>query len=134
MTSYTRYADDLTFSSNDRRLNHIIPVVSRITQDCGFRVNKKKTRVCRRGGRQLATGIVLNDRLNVPRSIRRNLRAQLHQAREAILRGERPNLDVERIRGLASHIRSVNPQEGIRFIRDVDEIERLVAVGRIQAQ
>jgi retron-type reverse transcriptase len=127
-TTYTRYADDLTISSDDPKLNHIVPVVQRIVEDCGFKVNRAKTRICRRGSRQIIAGVVVNDRPNVPRTLRRNLRAALHQAREGILRGDPGPVDVERLRGLAAHVHAVNPSAGGRFIRDVDEIARLVAV------
>ena len=132
-TDYTRYADDLTFSSDDRRLNHIVPIVQGIIEGCGFRMNRKKTRIYRRGGRQIVAGVIVNDRPNVSRTVRRNLRAEIHQLQEAILRGHRLHVDIERLRGLAAHIRSVNAEEGGKFSRDVvalDNLRRVVMATR----
>ena len=131
--SYTRYADDLCLSGEDGRLNHIVPAVERIIRDSGFRVNKEKLRVYRKGVRQIVAGVVVNDTANVPRPVRRNLRAALHQARRDIMDGTRRGIDVSRMRGLASHIHSVNPKAGACFLRDVNEIERLLVVSSRQA-
>ena len=130
-TDYTRYADDLTFSSEDKRLNHIVPVVHRIVEDCGFRVNRKKTRIYRQGVRQIVAGVVVNERPNVPRTVRRNLRAEIHHLQEAILRGHRLHVNIERLRGLAAHIRAVNTEEGGKFTRDVVALDNLRRVAMV---
>ena len=130
--AFTRYADDLCFSSADRRLCRIIPAATRIIEDSGFRLNREKIRVYRRGVRQIVAGAVVNQKVNVPRPVRRNLRATLHQARRAIMNGTRQGIDVARMRGLASHIHSVNPKAGAFFLREVDEIERLLVVSSQQ--
>jgi len=124
-TSYSRYADDLAFSSDDRHLNHLVPAATRIIRDCGFAVHENKTRVYRRSARQILAGVVVNAKPNVPRTVRRNLRAELHQAREALVRGDVPTTDLRRLRGLAAHIRAVNAVAGVSLLRDVDEVERL---------
>lgn len=79
--NFTRYADDLTFSTNDvRRLEipQLITEVSGIVESEGFKVNSEKTRVLRPSDRQIVTGIVVNDGLNVPRKYINSLRAILH--------------------------------------------------------
>lgn len=126
--AYTRYADDLCISSDDPRLNRVLPAARRVIEDSGFRINRKKLRIYRRGVRQIVAGVVVNDKPNVPRTVRRNLRAELHQTREAIVRGDGRAVDVARLRGLAAHIHSVNPSVGSRLVRDVQEIERLLAM------
>ncbi len=78
---YTRYADDLTFSGTDREvLGKLLGQVRRVVAEEGFRVNEKKTRVMRKGGRQEVTGVVVNDRPTVMRREVRRLRAILHNA------------------------------------------------------
>lgn len=80
---YTRYADDLTFSGGPavaRRVGALQAGVQRIVADEGFAVNPAKTRVRGRGARQLVTGLVVNDRLAVPRDEVDRLRAQLTNA------------------------------------------------------
>ncbi len=129
--AYTRYADDLIFSADDRALNNLIPVAERIIRDCGFRVNARKLRIYRSGSRQWVAGVVVNTRPNVPFEVRHNLRAAIHQAREALLTSADAVVDLPRLRGLASYAHSINPTAGARFLRDVAEVERLSAVHRL---
>ncbi|MCF7983069.1 MAG: reverse transcriptase family protein [Thiohalocapsa sp.] len=79
--NFTRYADDLTFSTNDaNRLDadRLIAKVREVVEGEGFAINDAKTRVLRQSDRQIVTGIVVNDGLNVTRRYLRSLRAILH--------------------------------------------------------
>jgi RNA-directed DNA polymerase len=78
---YSRYADDMTFSTSDLKLNikSVTKHISKIIEDEGFKVNKKKTKVLRKNQPQSVTGILVNDGLNVRRSYIRNIRATLYK-------------------------------------------------------
>jgi retron-type reverse transcriptase len=76
---YTRYADDLIFSSNDPRLPQLIPLLKQVVEEEGYRVNERKLRIMRQSARQLVTGVVTNERPTLPREHRRRLRAALHR-------------------------------------------------------
>jgi retron-type reverse transcriptase len=80
--SYTRYADDITFSfpkDYPRRVRGVIQKTRRILKAHGYELHqKKKLKILRRHHRQLVTGLVVNDRVNLPRKKRRELRAVLH--------------------------------------------------------
>ena len=85
---YTRYADDLTFSlprghRGPPRVGSLLGCVKRVVESEGFRVNEKKTRVARSGGRQTVTGLVVNGTggPRVSRKLRRQLRAAVHNLR-----------------------------------------------------
>jgi retron-type reverse transcriptase len=83
---YTRYADDLTFSLNrvsgEVRANSIIHAVKEIARDEGYALHiHKKLRIARKHDRQLVTGLVVNKKVNLPRSRRRWLRAVEHHAK-----------------------------------------------------
>ncbi|MFH5804996.1 reverse transcriptase family protein [Alienimonas sp. DA493] len=81
---YTRYADDLAFSSAEddgQAVRDLLRRVERIVRRAGFELNARKTRVLRRHQRQMVCGLVVNDRLNLPRKTRRELRAALHRRR-----------------------------------------------------
>lgn len=100
---YTRYADDLTFSfeafgwnaprivpKNLTQLKRHPEVVRRtalrgiaaILEDEGFRIQKKKrVRIQRAHQRQTATGLVVNQQVNLPREVRRRIRAMQHRQR-----------------------------------------------------
>ncbi|NLS97211.1 MAG: RNA-directed DNA polymerase [Planctomycetaceae bacterium] len=80
--AYTRYADDLTFSGDDPdKVKLLITIASRIVRDEGFEINRSKTRVLRKGQRQLVTGVVVNQTAGLSRQERRRLRAAIHQMR-----------------------------------------------------
>ena len=83
--AYTRYADDLTFSfDSDMELpvDVIVNATTRIVGDDGYVVHRrKKLRVMRRHHRQVVTGLVVNERVALPRSTRRWLRAVEHHMR-----------------------------------------------------
>jgi len=126
---YSRYADDITFSSDDADLNSLIPAVDAIVSDCGYRLNRKKTLVMRSGHRQLVTGLVVNRELNAPRELRRNLRAQIHGLKCALLNGaEFDSISFERAKGMAAFIHSVNPDGADGLRHSIKEIESLLSM------
>lgn len=77
---YTRYADDLAFScdSDNHNPKRLIRSVSDIIQAEGFRLNHQKTRVQKPGQRQCLAGLVVNEKLAVPRNIVKQLQAELY--------------------------------------------------------
>ena len=76
---YSRYADDLTFSTNDpKKVDLIMKKVPHFIKEEGFKLNKKKTRVLPYYKRQIVTGIVVNKKLSLPREYIRGIRALLH--------------------------------------------------------
>lgn len=82
--TYSRYADDLTFSLDGdatRRIGFLVHQVKLAVRECGYRLNKRKSRVMRRHQRQQVTGLVINLDVNLPRETRRRLRAVEHQRR-----------------------------------------------------
>jgi retron-type reverse transcriptase len=119
--TYTRYADDLTFSGDlsfGDRVGYVIARVRHIAADEGFVVKESKTRVLRRGGAQVVTGLVVNDRPGVPRPEVRRLRAILHRARfeglDAQNRAGHPNFRAW-LRGKIAYVAMVQPEVGARL-------------------
>jgi RNA-directed DNA polymerase len=79
--TYTRYADDLTFSGNTKDLAlRILATAKHIIEDEHFQVNLEKIRVSPKSARQTVTGFVVNEQLHTPRRIRKTLRAILFNA------------------------------------------------------
>ncbi|MGA2926260.1 MAG: reverse transcriptase family protein [Solirubrobacteraceae bacterium] len=82
--TYTRYADDLTFSGSPALVgaaNRLRATVAVIAREEGFVVNARKSMLTTRAGRQRVCGVVVNERLNVPRDEYDVLKAILHNAR-----------------------------------------------------
>ncbi|MHC4949226.1 MAG: reverse transcriptase family protein, partial [Planctomycetota bacterium] len=79
---YTRYADDLCFSTDGDdggRVGRIITAAAMIAGDEHYRLHRRRKRhVRRRHQQQRVTGLVVNDRVGLPRTTRRRLRAIEH--------------------------------------------------------
>ena len=78
---FTRYADDITFSTNDKsqsNIDDLIKETSSIIESEGFVVNKDKTKILTPEERQVVTGVIINDGINVNRRYVRNLRATIY--------------------------------------------------------
>ncbi len=74
---YTRYADDMTFSGRKIKKSMFNSIV-RIIESEGFKIYPRKTRFLSNKNRQIVTGLVVNNSINVPRKERRKLRAIIH--------------------------------------------------------
>jgi hypothetical protein len=122
--TYSRYADDLTFSGA-RPPYGLARSVEEIAREEGFRVGCDKTRVRGRGTRQLVAGVVVNDRLNVPREEYDRLKAVLHDAvrhgPERANRGAVPDFRAH-LAGRIGWVASLHPQRGERLRERFDAI------------
>ncbi|UWR72698.1 reverse transcriptase domain-containing protein [Phaeobacter inhibens] len=91
--TYTRYADDITISSNRRTFpapigrfanldSHDEFILSdtfqQMIEDNGFRINHTKTRLLGLAFQQEVTGLIVNEKVNVKRKFVRDVRAMLH--------------------------------------------------------
>jgi len=79
--SYTRYADDITFSSMHnvyQEGGEFRTELKRIIEDQSFEINDDKTRLQKKGVRQEVTGITVNDKNNVSKKYVRELRNILY--------------------------------------------------------
>jgi Reverse transcriptase (RNA-dependent DNA polymerase). len=75
---FTRYADDLTFSSNERISENVILQIKELICLNGFNINEKKLHLKSSHRKQTVTGLVVNEKVNVDRKRLRNIRAMLH--------------------------------------------------------
>ena len=87
--TYSRYADDITFSTNQKQFPRALAhqdaneggkwelgteLISRIA-DAGFIINPNKTRMQCRMSRQLVTGLIVNEKVNIRTEYYRRARA-----------------------------------------------------------
>lgn len=80
---FTRYADDMTFSTNANiDISIFLGRAYKIIEEERFTVNEEKTRIMYPWNRQAVTGVIVNDGLNVNRKYIRNIRAILHNCEE----------------------------------------------------
>lgn len=104
---YTRYADDLSFSSpSGERLGLLLRAVRAIVEEEGFRLHPDKTSIQRKGRCQRVTGVVVNQVAGLSRQERRRLRAALHQS------GGNPD---GTLRGKLAYLQGLNPEQRARL-------------------
>lgn len=77
---YSRYADDLTFSSKDWIYPDSISEIAHVARRHSFRINGAKVRRSGRGDRMEVTGFVINHRPQLPRRWRNKARGIFYRA------------------------------------------------------
>jgi RNA-directed DNA polymerase len=77
---YSRYADDLTFSSDREITKSHLEELSTIIISNHFTINPKKTRLNLNHRKQTVTGITVNKKVNVDRKTLKMVRAMLYDA------------------------------------------------------
>ena len=104
--NYSRYADDMTFSSNEKSsLKQILPIITDIIKQEGFSINEEKTRFSCPGSRKVITGVNINsNELKAKKELKRRVRAMIHKS---IIQQEYGQND--KIRGLVAYINSIEP-------------------------
>lgn len=76
--SYSRYADDVTFSGDSAAVWMLKPLTSHLER-LGYELDPKKTNIFRKGRRQSVTGAVVNEKVTLARPLRKKLRAAVHR-------------------------------------------------------
>ncbi len=124
--TYTRYADDLSFSfkSPPEKMGRFLWWVNAILQQEGFSENGPKRRVMRRGLRQRVTGLTVNQQVSIPREDRRRFKAILANCRKHGVASQARGRDdfAGWLRGYAAYVRMVHPELGERWQREVKEL------------
>lgn len=122
--TYSRYCDDMTFSG-DFDFREVKGKAEGFLEAMGMALNRKKTRVSFRGGRQAVTGLVVNERPGVPREYKRRLRQEIYQYRKFGLPGTETDSEKYRARllGKIRYVLSVHPEDAW-FAQAEQELKR----------
>lgn len=122
--SYTRYADDMTFSStNLGRLIGAEKLVRIISSDEGYTINESKTRLMGPGARRVITGLVLSgDGFGLGRQKERTLRAKIHQLINADPSDPDYDAKISHLVGWFAYLRTVDRQRLDRLQRYVSSL------------
>ena len=113
---YTRYADDLTFSCDNRdELHKIYGMIKKIVEDEGFTLNQKKTQFLTPKGHKKVVGVTINDgMLKASKDLKRSVRAMIHYQ---IITGDYTKN--EQIRGYIAYIDSIEKNYKKKIIKYV---------------
>jgi len=127
--SYTRYADDLLFSGDEkfrRSIDRFRIYVAAIAIEEGFEVNHHKTRIMSQSVRQRATGLVLNQHQNICRKDYDQLKAILHNAvrhgPDSQNRTKHPDFR-SHLLGRINYVAQFNPQRAAKLRADFSVIQ-----------
>jgi len=123
--SYTLYADDLTFSTDDpSTIGKLLKSVRSILKAEGFAEHEDKTRVMRRARRQVVTGVVVNQKVSLPRDELRELRAIVHNVGKKGLASQNrenlPNFEAH-LRGRIAFVNMIDPLRARKLWGELDE-------------
>lgn len=92
--NYTRYSDDLTFSG-DFNAQKLKNKVGAFLEELGFNLNYDKVKIIGNNSRQIVTGIIVNQKLNIPVNYRKRIRQEMYYLQKYGLSNvcEHENLD-----------------------------------------
>jgi hypothetical protein len=112
---YSRYADDLTFSSYESkvRVRGLIHATYKIIQDEKLRPNPSKTKVLRKQHKKSVTGITINEKINIDRKWMNTFRGEIYRySKFGTLLEEKEKAKVyNQLKGKFSYLRMVNPEK-----------------------
>ncbi len=122
--TYTRYADDLSFSGlHPANTVQILPVVKKIIEDEGFRVNPKKTRVAGASRAKRITGLVVsNNRFGVGTKKYKIVRSKIYHLTKP---SEQKNTTLlNEVTGWISYLNSVDKPRFRKALKYVEELKK----------
>ena len=117
--TYTRYADDLTFSFNNITRENIVEFkrqVSHILIKCGFTLNTKKTRIIPPGARKIVTGLIVNgEKPTIPKDVRDKIKSDLYYCKKFGVVNHCEKNNYQSIIGFSNHMLGM-----ISFVHAID--------------
>ncbi|MBD8662697.1 RNA-directed DNA polymerase [Rhizobium sp. CFBP 8752] len=129
---YTRYADDMTFSAVDERVRNIIPFIRSELKKCRLQINEKKTSFSGTGARKYLTGVVVNERLNILKEDRKNLRQEMYYIRKFGINGHLRKTEnhssnyIDRLAGRLNFAffitKEAHFQEDMRYLQELKKV------------
>lgn len=110
--NYSRYADDMSFSGDPYITHTLLKAVPAIIMDEGFTLNPRKTRVQSSYGRQTTTGLMVNEKINIPRHSYDRLKAIIHHLNNPDDARRHDQHFLASLSGQIAWVERVNPARG----------------------
>jgi RNA-directed DNA polymerase len=111
--TYSRYADDLTFSSDEPFDGDFLLRIENVIGGAGFRINREKFLKVGKGQRHITTGFVVNEKVHPSRTFRRRLRAKFHEAADDPQAFQK---DYHRMQGWAAYVNMYDKELGQSYL------------------
>jgi len=116
MIRFTRYADDMTFSGDFNEAK-VISFVKKNLKKLQLSINEEKTRVRKQGQQQEVTGVVVNYKPQLAKSVRKDIRKDLYYINKYGLQSHLKYIQEERSKylehlfGLINYALFINPDD-----------------------
>ena len=113
---YTRYADDLAFSGEFDSIK-LISFVKQQLKELDLKLNKDKTLLMKRNVQQIVSGVVLNDKIQVPKASRNKIRNEMFYIKKYGLENHLSQINEYRenyllhLIGKINYLLSLNPKD-----------------------
>ncbi len=128
--TYSRYADDLTFSSNDE-MRGLIDEITEIANKYDFSINNRKTRIFSPGEPKFITGLVVqNGIVRVPKHFKRDLKKEIPFCQKfgVLIHLQNSNSPHyinyrEHLYGKSYYVNMIEPDIGEKFLAELDKID-----------
>ena len=128
--TYTRYADDITFSGDRAVVNDgLLKIVSAIITECGYKLNESKTRFQSAKGKQEVTGLLVNNgKVSIPKKYLMRIRQELYYIRKFGILNHKEKSGIynkfykEHLKGKIMFVYSVNKEVGLKLLSEYNEI------------
>ena len=127
--TYTRYADDMSFSS-DVDIFYILQDLCNIINKYSFQINEKKTCYYPDPHRKIVTGLIVKEgKVRIPKKFKRKLKQEIYYCQRFGVQQHLENTgNCERIGfkeylyGKAYYVVMVEPEIGKKFLQQLDQI------------
>jgi len=119
---YTRYSDDLDISHPEEQpaeqLTAVIELVKKAVEAAGYRLNQTKTKVEPHWKRQKVLGMVVNEKVSIPRLEYMRIRSIVHNCLIHGFSSQYERAEMKSAAGLLSHVRGK-----LAYFKQVDPVK-----------
>lgn len=130
--TYTRYADDLTFSGNFDVNVPPIKDIYKIVYLNGFKVNRMKTKLRYKGSKQEVTGLTITNGVHVSQKYKKEILRELHFCKKFGVYEHYAHLNTDKglykdwLRGKIMFVRQIDPVCGNKMLEKFNELNWLL--------
>lgn len=129
---YTRYADDMAFSGNVINKKEIESLVQKKLEKLGLNLKKEKTRLMLKNEPQILSGVILNEKMQLPKKERNEIRQIMYFIKIFTLENHLERIKEKRdnyllhLIGRVSYALSLNPddKEFLDYKKYLNELEK----------
>ena len=128
--TYTRYADDITFSGPKEKVNDgLLRIVTQIINESGYEINNKKTRFQSYKIKQEVTGLIVsNGVVSVPKNYIKKIRQELYYIKKFGIIDHKIKSNInnrfykEHLKGKIMFVYSINKVKGSELLKQYNSI------------